>query len=81
VTDVEYWDKIARDGTTLKDTSAVYSDNHFKRRKLVHFLLQYEWAIGERILEVGCGVGLTAGVMKLLCGTRWKHTARELSPH
>lgn len=73
-TEVSYWDSVAhavaKNGLT---------DNWLKRQLINQFLLKCNW-VGERVLEIGVGCGVSAATLQLSCGGSWKYVGTELSP-
>jgi SAM-dependent methyltransferase len=61
----EYWDTVAKDCVSL-DTNQI-NDNWWKRQQLVKRLLNYNF-IGKRIIEIGCGVGITGASIRNTAG-------------
>lgn len=63
MTEGEYWDTICEKA----DKEGVVSDNWHKRGALVKRLLKYNF-YKTRVLEVGCGLGMTAASLRTAQG-------------
>lgn len=71
-----YWGHVARD---IKLADGEIVDNIWKRQALVRRLLDYNW-IGEVVLEIGVGGGLTAAVLNLLTLGRMSYLGTDVAP-
>jgi len=81
----QYWDSIAVQNIKWKKTPqgdmTKISDNWDKRRQLISFLLQHPLKEGERILEIGAGIGSTIHMLAEIYGpTDIDYTSTETSP-
>lgn len=72
--EVAYWEGVAE--KAVPDSGFV--DNTWKRPHQLRRLLEYSW-IGEKVLEVGVGNGLVAGIMLLTVGGHWKYLGTDLA--
>lgn len=74
--EVAYWGHVARD---IKLVDGEITDNIWKRQELVRRLLDYNW-IGETVLEIGVGGGLTAAVLNLLVLGKMNYLGTDVAP-
>ena len=72
--EIAYWNEVA--GSRTKETG--FNDNIWKRQGLIRRLLDYNW-IGESVLEVGVGYGLTAAVINLMILGKMEYLGTDLS--
>ena len=69
-----YWDNIAE-----RVSNGGLKDNWTKRRGLIKHLLDYD-ITKCRVLEIGCGLGMTAGALKMIYGGFFNYTGTDISP-
>jgi len=62
---IEYWDSVAENNCPTKTN--IICDNWHKRQQIVRHLLKYNF-IGKKIIEVGCGIGITAATIRFAAG-------------
>lgn len=74
VSNEDYWNGVAE--ANSKD--GVMRDNWSKRRGLVRHLLAYDITKTD-VLEIGCGLGLTAGMLQMIYGGYFKYTGTDQS--
>lgn len=65
MTETEYWNDVAIKTSKAKEN--MINDNWFKRGQLVKRLLDYNF-YRTRVLEIGCGLGMTAQSLRLVQG-------------
>lgn len=67
--EVEYWDSVAVQA----------KDNFNKRKKLLRYLLNYDFEDTE-VLEIGTGLGTTATLLMFATGGTFKYIGTDISP-
>lgn len=72
----DYWDSVCRD--THFEGGAI-GDNWLKRMALMSFFSKYNW-MQERVLEIGAGSAVSAGILKIAVGGMWSYLGTDLSP-
>lgn len=68
-----YWDKVAE-----KASNGGLKDNWVKRRGLIKHLLGYDMT-NCKVLEIGCGLGMTAAALRMIYGGRFEYTGTDIS--
>lgn len=69
-----YWDGLAEKAWS----GQIMRDNWSKRRLIVKRLLEYDLT-HSKILEIGCGLGITAAVISLVHGYKLKYVGTDVS--
>jgi len=64
----DYWNSVASKNINTEKQTA--SDNWEKRRVIIKFLLDYPLHKGEKILEIGPGIGTTVNMLQAIYGAR-----------
>lgn len=77
MTDIEYWNKVAKNCSSMENKSI--TDNFKKRQVMLRELLAYDFD-DESILEIGVGAGVIAGIIKILY-PKVKYKATDLSDY
>jgi SAM-dependent methyltransferase len=67
----EYWDKEAKEKGD--------KDNVWKRVAIIKRLFEIDW-IDQRVLEIGVGAGMVAGVLKYVFLNNFKYRGTDVSP-
>ena len=70
----EYWDGQAKS----RFIDGAISDNWLKRMAMMSFFSKHSW-LKHSVLEIGTGVGVSAGMLKIGCGGMWDYTGTDLS--
>lgn len=73
--EVGYWESIANKSISGRHIV----DNSWKRPHQIERLLKYNW-MDEKVLEIGVGNGVVAGVMRFIIGGHWDYLGTDLSP-
>lgn len=68
-----YWDNIAE-----KVSTGGLKDNWTKRRGLIKHLLDYDLTKCN-VLEIGCGLGMTAAILRMIYGGRFNYIGTDIS--
>lgn len=74
--EVSYWEAQARERV---DAHGILCDTMSKRPHQLRRLLAYDW-IDQRVLEIGTGNGIVAGLLKGAVQGCWSYTGTELAP-
>ncbi len=70
---MDYWDNVA----TINSQNGI-RDNWSKRRGLIRHLLAYDITKTD-VLEIGCGLGMTAGMLQMIYGGFFRYTGTDQS--
>lgn len=73
-----YWDEVAT-SKGVGGNPSDFNDNIWKRCEIVRRILEHR-PINARVLEIGCGHGLTPNVVKMATLGNFRYTGTDVSP-